>query len=73
MTERSDKVIEICTKHSPGNGCNECPLKPPCASQVNDNKEAYNKRMNNAANLLGLGVTLVDKDGNRSIFDDVAE
>lgn len=53
MTERSDKVIEICTKYSAGgNWCNGCPLKLPCAMQGDDDKEAFNKRMNEAAKTL---------------------
>ncbi len=54
IDNRSEKVIEICLDNVKQE-CNGCPLKQPCATQVGDTKEIFDKRMNAAAEELKEG------------------
>ncbi len=47
---RSIKVLEICEKFTNKEiPCAMCPLQKPCAPILQDSKEAYDNRMNAAA------------------------
>jgi len=50
--DRSDKVKSICVANV-DNGCRtKCPLREACDTKPGDTKEIFDKRMNEAAELL---------------------